>query len=152
MRTWKDKLYLGAMPGRHESIEKWQDELQQHRIDRVVCLAPADEIKKKSPAYWLWRQKNADIEVTDVPVPDYGIPMGDDAAHFREEARRVAQEMRYGSRIFIHCGAGVGRTGTFAAAVLLAMGYDLSAAIREIEPLGSWPETSRQREFLSAGV
>ncbi len=70
---------------------------------------------------------------------------------FWEEAARVAEQTRNGTRVFIHCGAGVGRTGTFASAVLMALGYDVEDAIREIAPLGSSPETSRQREFLQRG-
>lgn len=68
-----------------------------------------------------------------------------------EEAARVAQDTRDNRRVFIHCGGGVGRTGTFATAVLMSLGYDVEDAIREIAPLGSSPETPRQREFVKRG-
>lgn len=148
MRNWNEKMYFGAMPGRYESIEEWHAEIERHGIDRVVCLAPTEEIKKKSPCYWLWRQRGADMDVTDVPIPDYGIPEDAEAVRFWEEAAGVAQDTQNNRRVFIHCGAGVGRTGTFATAVLVSLGYDVEDAVREIEPLGSWPETPRQRQFV----
>ena len=152
MRTWNEKLYFGAMPGRNEAIGIWLAELAEHRIDRIVCLAPEEEIMRRSPVYHLWRAKQHDHEITDIPVPDYGIPEGSTADEFRQEAARVARDLGQGRRVFIHCGAGVGRTGTFAVAVLMELGYDLNAAIREIKPIGSGPETPRQREFLGAGA
>jgi hypothetical protein len=82
MRTWNEKLYFGAMPGRYEAIETWLAELAEHRIDRIVCLAPQEEITRRSPAYHLWRAKQHDYEITDIPVPDYGIPEGRTADEF----------------------------------------------------------------------
>lgn len=150
MRNWNEKMFFGAMPGRYDGIETWLEELRRHSIARIVCLAPASEISRRSPAYHLWRAQQSDYEVTDVPVPDYGVPEDDDAARFWSEAERVAREIGDGKRVFIHCGGGIGRTGTFAAAVLISMGYEPAQAIREVEPTGSSPETARQREFLGA--
>lgn len=49
MRTWNEQLYFGAMPGRNEKIETWRAELAEHRVDRIVCLTPEEEITRRSP-------------------------------------------------------------------------------------------------------
>ncbi|MEX2443140.1 MAG: hypothetical protein WD492_06030 [Alkalispirochaeta sp.] len=51
----------------------------------------------------------------------------------------------------VHCGAGVGRTGTFADAVLMSLGYTYNDAYEEINAAGSHPEMPAQREFLQRG-
>lgn len=150
MRTWNDLLYFDAMPGRYGSIETWLVEMKENAIDRVVCLAPADEIRQKSPPYHLWRQHQTEYEITDVPVPDYGVPVDEAAQRFWEETVHTAQDVREQRKVFVHCGAGIGRTGTFAAGVLLAMGYEPASAIQEISAAGSQPETSRQKAFITS--
>lgn len=149
MRKWKNQLYFGAMPGRYQSIEEWLSEMKANAVTRVVCLAPPKEIQLRSPAYRLWRQHQTEYEVTDVPIPDYGVPDEDGTEFFWRAAARVARDIENGRRVFIHCGAGIGRTGTFASAVLVSAGYEPAFAIREITAVGSYPETPRQTELIA---
>jgi protein-tyrosine phosphatase len=48
----------------------------------------------------------------------------------------------------IHCGAGIGRTGTLAACVLLALGEPLAKAEQAVSAAGSHPETTAQRALV----
>lgn len=56
-----------------------------------------------------------------------------------------------GARIFIHCRAGIGRTGMFATAVLMCAGKSFQSALLAVRRAGSNPETERQMEFLQQG-
>lgn len=47
-----------------------------------------------------------------------------------------------------HCGAGRGRTGTFAAALLCKLGLLLKAALKMVAAAGSGPETEEQRSLV----
>jgi len=150
MRTWKNLLYFGAMPGRYRPIEDWLSEMEAAGVARVVCLAPQDEIAKRSMQYHLWRKSQTEYEITDVPIPDYGVPDAAGTDLFWREAVRVADDIEKGRRVFVHCGAGIGRTGTFACAVLVAAGYEANNAMREIREVGSQPETRRQTALVKS--
>jgi hypothetical protein len=45
------KLYLHSMPGRYEPLAASWSEADRLGVDIIVCLAPLDEIKKKSGEY-----------------------------------------------------------------------------------------------------
>jgi hypothetical protein len=53
-------------------------------------------------------------------VADYGIP--EDRETFWHLAQCLAAGLHSGERVLIHGGAGIGRTGTLAICVLLALG------------------------------
>ncbi len=46
-------LYLHSMPGRNEPLEEIWLNLVTLGIDRIVCLAPDEELRRKSPSYSL---------------------------------------------------------------------------------------------------
>jgi len=79
-------------------------------------------------------------------LPDLGIP--EDETRFLKTVRRVANWLRTGHRVLVHCGAGIGRTGIFAICTLVALGTSLESAERTIREAGSGPETEKQRAFL----
>ena len=142
------RLFLHSMPGRYEAYEDARQEIATYQLTRVVCLAPLAEVKTKSPLYAQaieaarpsWKQEM-------FPVADYGIP--EDRDTFWHLAQRLATGLQSGERMLIHCGAGIGRTGTLAICVLLALGVTADDARAAVEAAGSSPETSAQQEVIS---
>src|SRR5919109_4460506 len=142
------RLFLHSMPGRYEAYEDARQEIATYQLTRVVCLAPLAEVKTKSPLYAQaieaarpsWKQEM-------FPVSDYGIP--EDRDTFWHLAQRLATGLQSGERMLIHCGAGIGRTGTLAICVLLALGVTADDARAAVEAAGSSPETSAQLEVIS---
>jgi atypical dual specificity phosphatase len=135
------------MPGRYEPFEEAWAEIKRYKITCVVCLTPMEEIRRKSPEYAyaieadkvLWNQEM-------FPIPDYGIP--ENRHTFLDLVRSIAQRLREGEHVLVHCGAGYGRTGLLAICVLIALGLGKSEANRRIEEAGSRPETEAQREMI----
>ncbi|MDR5710413.1 MAG: tyrosine-protein phosphatase [Armatimonadota bacterium] len=64
------------------------------------------------------------------------------------KAKDVAALLREGERVVVHCGAGIGRTGMVATAVLMALGLSLDDAEARIKEAGSEAETDEQKKLL----
>jgi len=144
-------LYLHHLPGRNESLADFFKEVRERRIDRIISLAQPDEIARKAPEYArAITEGTLPCDRIAYPIPDYGTPENPEA--FLRLAREIAKEIRAGKRILIHCGAGIGRTGTLACCVLTAMGLDAEKATRIIEASGSHPETREQIEIVERSV
>ncbi len=144
------RLWLSAMPGRPGAWTSLAATLRVYRtagVERVVCLAPDEEIRAKSPEY------AAALRTLDFPwprlvhpVPDGGVP--DDPAAFRAFVDLVAGELRDGCRIVVHCGAGVGRSGLVAACLLTRLGLPPEEALRRVRDAEAGPETDDQTAFF----
>jgi protein-tyrosine phosphatase len=142
------RLLLHSMPGRREDLDAAWSQVTKDAVRLIVCLAPASEILEKSPAY------GRAIESGTVPcqllpfeIPDFGVP--DDRAGFWKLARETAGRLRRGEAVLIHCGAGIGRTGTLAASVLIALGETTSRAQEAVSQAGSGAERAAQRELIA---
>jgi len=141
------ELYLHSMPGRYEPFEQAVEEVQKLRIGRVIRLAPLDEVRQKSPKYFAAIQEGKLPWVDEgVDVEDYGVP--EDREAFLKKARSVADSLRKGERVLVHCGAGIGRTGVFAICVLMALGLPQGEADGRVRGACSGPEGEKQRQFL----
>ena len=141
------QLYLHSMPGRHEQWADFTAEANRTGIEVIVCLAPDDEIKEKSPPYADAIQNGSlSWQRECFPIPDYSIPGGRKA--FAVFLVQVAELLRYGKTILVHCGAGIGRTGTFAICLLLVMDVERMAAEIAVKDAGSYPETDEQKRLV----
>lgn len=139
-------LFLHSMPGRFESMEAATGEIERNAISRVICLTAMDEIREQSPAYAAAIESGVSWTHVPHPVSDFGVPEDVDA--FMVLAKSVAEDLHAGERVLVHCAAGIGRTGTFAAAVLCQLGVPLIDARRLVRLAGSNAETDGQRMFL----
>jgi len=89
------------------------------------------------------------IELISIPVPDRGIP--EDANAFADAVIEVADALRTGTNVGIHCRQSVGRAGLFASSVLIALGEKSSEAIRKVSTARGTavPETAIQAQWLA---
>jgi len=141
-------LLLHHMPGRREPLVRVWQEIAEARIESIVSLAGPDETRKTAPEY-----ANAIINGSvpcdriEFAFPDYGVP--DDPAGLYLLSRDLAERLRAGGRLLIHCGAGIGRTGMLAIAILLALGEPVDEARRVVADAGAEPVTSEQDDWVA---
>jgi hypothetical protein len=142
------RLLLHGMPGRGEPIDAAWSWVRAEAVDGIVCLTGDDEIGARSPAYSAaLAAGTVPCAVERFPIPDFGAP--NDRSAFWQLAMSVAARVTEGQRILVHCGAGIGRTGTFAACVLLALGQPRARAEQAVRHAGSHPETPAQQELVA---
>jgi protein-tyrosine phosphatase len=83
------------------------------------------------------------------PVPDFHAPTVDDATVLVAD---LTSRLQGGGRLLVHCGAGQGRAGTLAVALLLALGASLDDALATVaaaRPLAG-PQSDVQRDLCAA--
>jgi len=140
-------LYLHSMPGRYDSLSASVSEIENKEIDIVVSLTSLEEIRQKSPEYGnAIDDKSLGFERMEFPIIDFGIPQ--DSIAFLDLAKNLAGRLKSGENLLIHCGAGIGRTGTLAASVLISLGKNLNESLGAIQNAGSYPETDEQMDLV----
>ncbi|SDG17626.1 hypothetical protein [Bosea robiniae] len=92
----------------------------------------------------------AGLEWAHLAIPDYGVPDAAFMAGWRE--LDLPRRLREGESWAIHCRAGLGRTGTIAALLLVENGADAADAIAQIRRGhdAASVETEAQEKFLIA--
>jgi atypical dual specificity phosphatase len=136
--TWVDKPHLAALalPESAEDLA-W---LRRNGIDVVISLT-----EDPLPRGWV---NDAGLMGVSVPVPDMEPPSDRQLDHLLDTIRR-ANASRMG--VAIHCGAGLGRTGTVLAAYFVARGLtpkEAVAKVRDLRP-GS-VETAEQERAIES--
>ena len=115
--------------------------------DVVLCLNEGHELEHRYPAYVTWLR--TDPRAWWVPVPDLHAPPLDQAV---EVVEGVRTHLEAGRTVLAHCGAGIGRAGTMAAAVLIARGATVGDAVALVAASrpGAGPEAGAQTRLLRA--
>lgn len=139
-------LFLCSMPGRNEPLEAFLGTARAEAVATVVCLAPWRELQSKSPGYADFVRGETRWTFRHHPIEDFGEP--DDEAAFVALVREVADDLRAGRSVVVHCAAGIGRTGTFATCVLRAIGLAPELARQRVDAAGSRSETPGQRALV----
>lgn len=144
----KGSLLLGGMPGRFEPWSSFEARARAASLGLVVCLTPHVELEELSPTYHAAVARGAlPFRWLHVPMRNFGLP--EDAAGFREGIHQVAQALRDGDTVMLHCAAGLGRTGTTAACVLKALGVGTEEAMQRVREAGSNPQNARQSGLVT---
>ncbi len=113
----------------------------------VVCLNERAELEDRYPDYVDWLLHTAADRAIWFPLPDMNAPSIEKVTPLLDELERRLQE---DEGIVIHCGAGVGRAGTIAIALLLRRGVALDDALATVaasRPMAG-PQTLAQALFL----
>lgn len=137
------QLWLGPMPGRFEAWTAFQAEAERTRLGVVVCLTPRLELSQLSPEYHAAIARGRlPFRWMHVPMRNFGVP--EDAPAFRRDVGAMADALRQGDAVLLHCAAGLGRTGTAAACLLKALGLEAQEALQRVRDAGSNPQNAEQ--------
>lgn len=79
------------------------------------------------------------------PVPDHGVPL--EPEHMREILWYLADALADGRCVYLHCRAGIGRTGMTVACHLIEQGHAPEAALARLNEL--WLQCARSATWAS---
>jgi len=136
---WIDSPYiLGSDNPTNASLEH----LRRQGFNVLVSLLEEDE---QAPRYDISLTKEMGFIRHNLPVEDFNPPTVNQLLEFIGIIVRLAPE----SKMVIHCQAGIGRTGTFAAAYWIFKGMAVADAIAFVRK-ARWHaiETSAQERIL----
>lgn len=149
---WAGHVLAGEHPGQKgdDELHKRLQLFAQFGITHFIDLtAPSDPLKTYQPLEGAVRINH--------PITDFGVPS---AIQMQAILLSIANALETGGKVFVHCRAGIGRSGTVAATWLVSQGLTGEAALELL--LQKWqamdksaselhtPETQAQRQFVLA--
>ena len=133
---------LPRSPGDVQLIADW-------RADLVLCLLTTDDLQVRGASAlpsWLSDQSIAWLQL---PIPDLEAPDENFDMVWAKQAPEILARLRRGQNVFVHCIAGLGRSGTIVARLLIDAGSgpdEAMAAARRARPGAI--ETEEQEAYL----
>jgi|SRR5690606_849155 ADP-ribosyl-[dinitrogen reductase] hydrolase len=129
-------------PGRHPGdllAGTRRDDLISHlrdiaswRARALVSLLEPDELHWCGIADLPERAGRLGLRHLHLPIRDMGVPGPEFERRWETEGALLREMLLEGERIVLHCLAGLGRTGTVAARLLVELGTEPGEAIRAV--------------------
>ena len=138
MSSWwiDESLVLGSSNPATRQLEK----LYQEGFRNVISLLDEGE---QSPEYDVEEVKAMGFERYSVPLRDFSAPELDDFKAFLEAVHRALKN----GKVLVHCQAGLGRTGTMAAAYWIDKGLSVNEAVKKVRKVNPAVIASDEQEY-----
>lgn len=141
-----DRLLAGKHPGGRnpKDVERRLGPLLAAGFDAFIDLTEPGELPPYDPYL------PGGVTYARRPIPDHGTP---EAAHMVEILATLDAALDAGRRVYLHCRAGIGRTGTVVACHLIDRGLAPEQALSTLNRLwlqsdrsDTWPEVPETDE------
>ena len=120
-------LKIGHKPGRKNSLQSLRDEGTSTVVTLMGQREGAESIGQAVRSYgmeWIWLPlRNADLPAKKMNPEFFKLFAG------------IKEKLEKGGKIFIHCSAGMHRTGMITNALLIYLGYDRETAFKLLQKL-----------------
>ncbi len=133
--------------GKHAIAPDPDGLMQRMGADGVVCLNEEFELADRYPEYVAWLRRQSPPRVRWYPIPDLHAPA---LEQFEPVLTDLVERIVAGERWIVHCGAGIGRAGTTAVAILLSLAVPLDEALAQVRRHrpAAGPEVGAQLELV----
>ncbi len=124
------------------------DAYQMLGVGTVVSMLAKDEAAMLGLADEAVECQRVGISFISCPIADFGLP---DPSIYDALTDQIADMVRDGQKVAVHCRAGIGRSGMVTAGTLIALGYDAEKAIAKVAHARgvSIPDTVEQGKFIA---
>ncbi len=122
--------------------------LRRSGIETVVSLLEPEEAGSLGLAEESGAAQKAGLTFLSYPIPDGCVPV--DEAGFRRFIAGLAERLRNGESIGVHCRASIGRSAITAACILIELGWKPAAALAAVGDARGCevPNMPGQREWI----
>jgi protein-tyrosine phosphatase len=151
---WIDVTACGrlAIVGRPRPGDWLTDEIADWKasgLTDIVSLLEEFEVRETGLTQEARWAAQASLGFENFPIPDRGVPASVPAAHTLWVG--LADKVRNGQAVGIHCRASIGRAGLITAGVLAYLGIPLEEAWRRTSVARGRPvpDTEEQRQWLA---
>ena len=132
------------------SVEADLDAIRQWGASAVVSLVEEHEFEALGVPDLGTRVQELGLRWHHWPIRDMDVPEGRNP--LAAAGQTLLERLGRGERVVVHCAAGLGRTGTVAATMLVAFGEEPAKAIARVrQARPETLETSAQERFVHQG-
>jgi len=141
-------LAIVLCPLGDDSMEEYLLDLKRGGIETLVSMLESSEaillgLEDEGPA-----AVHLGLKFISYPIPDTRVPV--DTASFRAFAASLADRLRAGEHIGVHCRGSIGRSAVTVACALIHLGWKPKAALAAIEAARGLavPDTQEQQDWI----
>lgn len=153
------RIGMSLCPGRQDPEDfgdPWERDLDTDLIairdwgtSLLVTLVEEKELEFLQVSQIGLKAKALNMNWLHLPIVDFSIPSSDFESVWHIHSANLVNRIESGERIVLHCRGGLGRTGTFAAWLLVELGYEPDEAIKVIRKARPHTiETDEQEQYV----
>ena len=118
-------------------------------ISLVVSLIELNEIRSFEINEFHKDLEENNVRAYSMPIKNYGIPAQIKKNEYIQIIRDCGTQLELNKNVYLHCYAGLGRSGMFASLILKALGLDSKQCINHVRNCRPGTiETEEQEKFV----